>query len=114
MKAFIVLVLTLTTQFAMALPDAELYFSSGDATGQKVTDAGYIGYYKICFTGDATQAAWKLYRLLNDDIEKGNPFARAATNKKSITYGYTETKCTDEGLSEFHCRSDRKAFPCKK
>lgn len=90
-----------------------LYYTDGPAKGKDVAKIQtYIGYNDICFVGSGEAARASLYNILAEDYELEGVFSKFDKTKDKIVYGYLQTKCTDDGLSEAECRSVKTAKRC--
>lgn len=113
MKIFM-LVLGFAITFASPLWAHEgLYYSEGPKRGEPVLEATYVGTYELCFVGRPSAAKKQLWTLISDDIEKENPFVRLDKDLEYLVYGYTDTKCLDEGESRRTCRVVQTVHPCR-
>lgn len=107
--------------FALALLSAQAFaapvsfqYTSGSLVGRSATaNPNLVGYEDICFRGDVNAAAGVLYRLLDADAEKVSVFVRPVRSEGSIAYGYTSTKCLDDGDADLDCREVRIARACR-
>jgi hypothetical protein len=89
-----------------------LHYATGPLRGTNaLTDSSLVGYEELCFRGDLTTAASDLYRLLNKDSEKKAVFVR--TSGETLVYGYTASKCLDEGEIPANCRVVETARRCR-
>lgn len=113
MKAISYVFMVILCVSSASASSGALYFSEGEFAGQEVSSAGYVGYYETCFAGNPYAAKSKLIKLLNNDIEKDGAFAKVDKKKNVIVFGYTNTKCLDEGASVSECRSVNIAARCR-
>jgi len=92
-----------------------LHYTAGPARGDDVTvNQTYIGYNEICYKGNPAAARTALYEVLKDSYERESMFARYNAATKSITYGYVDTKCTDEMANDpADCRVVMTAQRCR-
>ncbi|WP_374074838.1 hypothetical protein [Bdellovibrio bacteriovorus] len=113
MKAVSYLFMVLLGASSASAASGALYYTEGELAGQEVKSSSYIGYYETCFAGNAYAAKNKLVKLMNNDIEKDGAFAKVDAKKDVIVFGYTDTKCLDEGATVSECRSVSIAARCR-
>lgn len=90
-----------------------LYYSNGPAKGKDVSKVRtYIGYNDICFVGSGDAARTTLFNILDQDIEFAAVFVKFDKPKDRVVYGYVQTKCTDDGMTEAECRTVFTAKRC--
>lgn len=90
-----------------------LYYSNGPAKGKDIAKIRtYIGNSDICFVGNGEVARKSLFEILDEDYEFEGAFTKFNKTNSTIVYGYLQTKCTDDGMTEAECRSVKIAKRC--
>lgn len=96
MKNLIAALLLLSPLSAFA-SSGELLFAEGPEKGKSVLES-YIGYYEMCFTGNAYAVRNKALALMEADIEKDSAFVRFDKKKDELLISYVDTKCLEDSL----------------
>lgn len=112
MKYLILVTLLIAGSMAIA-SSSKLVYTTGHAVGTEATTGTYLGYYQMCFIGNAYSAKAKIYNFGKNDSEKDSFFVRYDKNKNQIVYGYVDTKCLDEGESRNTCSTFQVVPACK-
>lgn len=72
----------------------DLIYSEGPHKGQSALAS--VGYYEMCFTGNAHAVRNKALDSMNQDIEKDGAFVRVDKKKNQLLISYVDTKCLDD------------------
>lgn len=110
----IIFAFTLLLSFQAIAASASLLYSTGPFKGQDlIENPSHFGYDEICYKGDPIKARSILFEKMENDTELAGVFAKYLPADKSIVYGYTSTKCTDEMANDpSDCRSVKLAKKC--
>lgn len=114
MKMITYMALLLTSVNAFA-GDVRFAYTQGPSKGKDPRTAYryFNTEYNFCFVGDAKTGEKIIAKILEDDSEKASTFAKYTEKKDLIVFGYVDTKCTDEGMSDAECRAVKFVPRCR-